>query len=96
VILVHILCLDDCLATTIMPQPAEITQFIFGQPLRAAERYPGCTFTSPNSLAKYVLGSAILDLLVQAYAEEVGRQRDAAGFIHEMAKKGRRRLEPRF
>ena len=64
--------------------------------LRAAERYPGCTFTSPNSLAKYVLGSAILDLLVQAYAEEVGRQRDAAGFIHEMAKKGRRRLEPRF
>jgi len=35
VILVHILCLDDCLATTIMPQPAEITQFIFGQPLSA-------------------------------------------------------------
>jgi len=34
VILVHILCLDDCLATTIMTQPAEITQFIFGQPLR--------------------------------------------------------------
>jgi len=39
VILVHILCLDDCLATTIMPQPAEITQFIFGQPLsRVFER----------------------------------------------------------
>jgi hypothetical protein len=28
------LCLDDCFATTIMPQPTEITQFIFGQPLR--------------------------------------------------------------
>ena len=56
--------------------------------LRAAERYPGCTFTSPDSLAKYVLGSAILDLLVRAYAEEVGRERDAAqGFILEMAKK---------
>jgi hypothetical protein len=35
--LVHILCLDDCLATTIMPQPAEITQFIFGQPLSGLE-----------------------------------------------------------
>jgi hypothetical protein len=35
VISVHILCLDDCFATTIMPQPTEITQFIFGQPLRA-------------------------------------------------------------
>jgi hypothetical protein len=34
VISVHILCLDDCLDTTIMPQPTEITQFIFGQPLR--------------------------------------------------------------
>src|SRR6516165_4501895 len=33
VILLHILCLDDCFPTTIMPQPAEITQFIFGQPL---------------------------------------------------------------
>jgi hypothetical protein len=29
------LCLDDCFNTTIMPQPTEITQFIFGQPLRA-------------------------------------------------------------
>jgi hypothetical protein len=34
------------------------------------------------------LSGAILDLLVQAYAEEVGRERDAAeGFIHEMAKR---------
>jgi tetratricopeptide (TPR) repeat protein len=34
------------------------------------------------------LGGAILDLLVQAYAEEIGRERDAAeGFIHEMAVK---------
>ena len=30
---VHILCLNDCFATIIMPQPTEITQFIFGQPL---------------------------------------------------------------
>ena len=56
--------------------------------LRAVKRYPGCTFTSTDSLAKYVLSGAILDLLVQAYAEEVGRDRDAAeGFINEMAKK---------
>jgi len=33
VISVHILCSDDCFTTTIMPQPTEITQFIFGQPL---------------------------------------------------------------
>ena len=53
--------------------------------LKAVERYSSCTFTSTDSLAKYVLGGAILDLLVQAYAEEVGHERDAAeGFIHEM------------
>jgi len=28
------LCLDVCIVTTTMPQPTEITQFIFGQPLR--------------------------------------------------------------
>jgi hypothetical protein len=33
VISVHMLCLDDCFATTTMPQLTEITQFIFGQPL---------------------------------------------------------------
>src|SRR6516165_3265788 len=38
VILLHILCLDDCFPTTIMPQPAEITQFIFGQPLSPGAR----------------------------------------------------------
>jgi hypothetical protein len=31
------LCLDDCLTTTIMPQLTEITQFIFGQPLSLTE-----------------------------------------------------------
>jgi hypothetical protein len=30
VISVHILYLGDCLATTVIPQPTEITQFIFG------------------------------------------------------------------
>ena len=56
--------------------------------LKAVERYPGCTFTSADNLAKYVLGGAILDLLVKAYAEELARARDVAeGFIHEMAKK---------
>jgi len=34
VISVHMMCLDDCYTTTMMPQPTEITQFIFGQPLR--------------------------------------------------------------
>src|SRR6516225_10241752 len=32
------LCLDDCFATTTMPQPTEITQFIFGQPLKKQNR----------------------------------------------------------
>ena len=60
--------------------------------LKAMERHPGCTFTSPDNLAKHILSSAILDLLVKeqvlAYAEELGRERDVAeGFIHEMAQK---------
>jgi len=38
VISVYILCLDDCFATTIMPQLTEITQFIFGQPLSGVSR----------------------------------------------------------
>ena len=56
--------------------------------LEQAERYPGCTFTSPADLAKSIAYNAILDLLVKAYAEEFTRDRDIAlGFIHEMAKK---------
>jgi hypothetical protein len=35
VAVVHILYLSDCLTTTILAQPTEITQFIFGQPLSA-------------------------------------------------------------
>jgi len=27
------MCLADCYTTTMMPQPTEITKFIFGQPL---------------------------------------------------------------
>ena len=45
--------------------------------LKAMDRYPGCTFTSPDNLAKHILSSAILDLLVKAqvlaYAEELAR-----------------------
>ena len=56
--------------------------------LKAMDRYPGCTFTSPDNLAKHILSSAILDLLVKAYAEELARERDVAeGFIKEMAKR---------
>src|SRR5271166_3862004 len=56
--------------------------------LKAMDRYSGCTFTSPDNLAKHILSSAILDLLVKAYAEELARERDVAeGFIKEMAKR---------
>jgi tetratricopeptide (TPR) repeat protein len=64
--------------------------------LRKAGRYPGHTFTSPADLAKHIYSTGILDLLVQAYAEEIARARDVAeGFIHEMAKRvaGERTLD---
>jgi adenine-specific DNA-methyltransferase len=40
------LCLDVCIVTTTMPQPTEITQFIFGQPLSLASRKFDSTFKS--------------------------------------------------
>jgi tetratricopeptide (TPR) repeat protein len=56
--------------------------------LRKAGRYPGHTFASPADLAKHIAYTAILDLLVTAYGEEVARARDVAeGFIREMAKR---------
>ncbi|HMA75402.1 MAG TPA: tetratricopeptide repeat protein [Xanthobacteraceae bacterium] len=56
--------------------------------LKKADRYPGCTFTSPADLAKHIAYTAILDLLVKAYGEEEARARRVAeGFIHEMAKR---------
>jgi tetratricopeptide (TPR) repeat protein len=56
--------------------------------LKKIDRYPGHTFTSPTDLAKHILSTAVLDLLVTAYGEEVARARDVTeGFIHEMAKK---------
>ena len=56
--------------------------------LKKIDRYPGHTFTSPADLTKHIAYSAILDLLVGAYGEEIARARDVAeGFIHEMAKR---------
>jgi tetratricopeptide (TPR) repeat protein len=56
--------------------------------LKKTGRYPGHTFASPADLAKHIAYTGILDLLVEAYGEEVARARDVAkGFIHEMAKK---------
>jgi tetratricopeptide (TPR) repeat protein len=56
--------------------------------LKQMGRYPGYTFTSPTDLAKHIAYTAILDLLVKAYAEEEARARHMAeGFIHEMAQR---------
>ena len=56
--------------------------------LEAIERFPGCTFSNADNLAKSILGGAILDLLVKAYAQDSARARDVAeGFIVELAKK---------
>ena len=52
VISVHILCLDDCFTTTIITQPTEITQFIFGQPL-SPPRVPG--LHRPDCLASFAI-----------------------------------------
>ena len=49
-------------------------------------RYPDCTFNSEADLAKHIVYTAILDLLVKEYASDVARARDVAeGFIREMA-----------
>jgi tetratricopeptide (TPR) repeat protein len=56
--------------------------------LKKTGRYSGYTFASPIDLTKHIALTSVLDLLVAAYGEEVGRARDVAeGFIHEMAKK---------
>jgi tetratricopeptide (TPR) repeat protein len=55
--------------------------------LREAKVYP-FEFTTPDNLAKQVLASGILDLLVKDYARQEGRGRAVAeGFIDEMAKR---------
>src|SRR5262245_16510994 len=41
--------------------------------LSKAGRYPGHTFTSPADLALHIAYTGILDLLVQAYGEEIAR-----------------------
>jgi tetratricopeptide (TPR) repeat protein len=55
--------------------------------LREAKFYP-LEFTSPDNLAKQVLASGVLDLLVRDYAQQESRGRAVAeGFIAEMAKR---------
>jgi hypothetical protein len=52
--------------------------------LKAIRRYPGCTFSSPDDLAKHIAYGGILDLLVKHYAEgEAQASKVAEGFIHE-------------
>src|SRR5271157_3151790 len=46
--------------------------------LKAMDRYPGCTFTSPDNLAKHIFSSAILDLL-SASADTVIIQSPSSG-----------------
>jgi hypothetical protein len=56
--------------------------------LKAFHRYPCSEFGSADELAKQIAYTAILDLLVEDYANKVAQQRDVAeGFIREMAKR---------
>jgi hypothetical protein len=48
------LCLDDCFATTTMPQLTEITQFIFAQPLRTVNPTYGKPIYCPGPLEEIV------------------------------------------
>jgi hypothetical protein len=55
--------------------------------LKDYDRY-SCEFVNPDDLAKHIAYSAILDLLIEDYAEKFVQQRDVAeGFIREMAKR---------
>src|SRR5262245_14930187 len=56
--------------------------------LSKLDLHPGPPFTSPADLTKHIYSTGVLELLVQAYGEEIARARDVAeGFIREMAKK---------
>jgi tetratricopeptide (TPR) repeat protein len=56
--------------------------------LKAFHHYPGSEFGSADELAKQIAYTAILDLLVAAYAANLVQQREVAeGFIREMAKR---------
>jgi TIR domain/Domain of unknown function (DUF4062) len=56
--------------------------------LKAFHRYPGGEFTSPDELAKQILSSAILDLMVEDYGRKAAQESEVAeGFIQEMAKR---------
>jgi hypothetical protein len=50
--------------------------------LRAIERYPGCSFTSPDNLAKHILASAVLDLLAKGRGGQISLELlSAIGFM---------------
>jgi hypothetical protein len=63
--------------------------------LKAMDRYPGCTFASPDNLANYVLSSALFDLLVNAqvvaYAQELASAGSGRGVHRRNCAEGRRR-----
>jgi hypothetical protein len=45
--------------------------------LKAMDRYPGCTFASPDNLAKSILASPILELLARAQVGDLSCSRSA-------------------
>ena len=45
--------------------------------LKTMDRHPGCTFASPDNLAKHILSSAVLDLLVKAQLLAYRKRSDA-------------------
>jgi hypothetical protein len=85
VISVHILCLDDCFTTTNMPQPTEITQFIFGQPLRYKCDLSVPPLQNAIALAKAMRANYVIKQLVKYYHDAwVNRSRlnEASWFVN--------------
>jgi hypothetical protein len=80
VISVHILCLDDCLDTTIMPQPTEITQFIFGQPLREPELSPVVSAPQISTLAELIMAAFAIPTVEARPRTADARRRRFIGF----------------
>lgn len=56
--------------------PSRVAQRMHLDRLHAVGRYPGCTFTSPDNLSKYVLSSVILDLLAFEEIKSINEQLD--------------------
>jgi hypothetical protein len=67
------LCLDDYFSTTIMPQPTEITQFIFGQPLS------GMSLVTPAASIDALLDHPKITSMLLEEEDKIRRRQEREG-----------------